>query len=158
MKKIQMKGFRKGFTMTELVFVLVLGGILIVGGLLGFNKVYTPTVANSEYSKAMQLISAVERAASDNTGRYPLQATAAAVSSVTKVVNQMGGSANVGDLNGWTYQCTGSVATITTAAMATESIAGLLQGKINGSSPNWVAANPTATHTVSITKSNVTCN
>lgn len=151
----QRKGFRKGFTMTELAFVLVIAGLVITVGLMAFNKMYSPTVANNEYSKAMQVIGAVERAAGDAGGSYPAAAAATAVSATAAVSNQMGG--NVADLTGWRYGCpaAGTTATITSTTLSSSVVASLLATKINGSSPNWAAS--ASGSVVTVTKSNILC-
>lgn len=151
----QYKGFRKGFTMTELAFVLVIAGLVITVGLMAFNKMYSPTVANNEYGKAMQIIGAVERAAGDAGGSYPSAAAGTAVSSTLAVSNQMGG--NTADLAGWQYGCpaAGTQATITSTTLSSTVVANLLASKINGSSPNWHAG--AAGSVVTITKSNILC-
>lgn len=148
-------GFRKGFTLTELAFVLVIGGIIIGIALLAFSKMYSPTVANSEYSRAMQVIGAVERASSDAGGAYPAAAAGSAVPSVVAVSNQMGG--NTADVAGWQYGCpaAGTTATITTGSLSSATVASILASKITGSSPNWTAA--AAGSVVTITKSNLLC-
>lgn len=151
----QRKGFRKGFTMIELGLGLVIAGIVMSIGLLAFNKMNTPTVANSEYSKAMQVIGAVERASGDAGGSFPAAAAATAISSTAAVSNQMGG--NTADLAGWKYSClaAGTTATITTTTLASNTVASLLASKVNGSSPNWAASATGAV--VTITKSNILC-
>lgn len=151
----QRKGFRKGFTMIELIFVLVIGGIVMAMGFVGFTKIYIPTVANSEYSKTMQVIGAVERAAGDSGGSFPAAAAATAISSTATVSNQMGG--NTADLSGWKYGCpaAGTTATITTGTLSSATVASLLATKINGSSPNWSAS--ASGSVVTITKSNILC-
>ncbi|MCL4432130.1 MAG: prepilin-type N-terminal cleavage/methylation domain-containing protein [Epsilonproteobacteria bacterium] len=149
------KGFRKGFTMTELAFVLVIGGLVITVGLMAFNKMYSPTVANNEYSKAMQVMGAVERAAGDSGGTYPAYNAGTMIPAATAVSNQMGG--NTRDVAGWQYGCpaAATTATITTNTLSSTTVASLLATKINGSSPNW-AATP-AGSVVTITKNNILC-
>lgn len=153
---MRQEGFKKGFTMVELTLVLVLVGVIVTIGMLAFNKLYAPTVAGNEYSKTMQVIGAVERAAGDNGGRFPAEGGAEINIDATSVVKaQMGG--NTGDLSGWTYICSGTSATIKTAELSSTTVATLLTQKIIGSSPSWSAVN-NGDKTVSITKSNVTCN
>ena len=149
---------RKGFTTTELAFVLAIAAILMIVGLMAFNKMYTPSVANSEYSKAMQVIGAAERAAADNAGAFPTYAAATAitVAAAPNITNQMGG--NVADLAGWTYGCAAGDVTVITGALTSAEVTSLLAKKITSSSPNWIATADSVAKKVTMKKSGITCN
>lgn len=136
------KEMRKGFTIIELVFVLVIVGLLLVGGLMGFNKIYAPTVASTEYGRVSQVLGAIERARADNGGSYPAVAAGTSLTAVgaSKIYNQMGGTANMGDLAGYTYGCTAgasSTVTVKTTTLSSTTIADLVRGKVSASSPSW---------------------
>lgn len=148
MKKNTVKK-RKGFMTVELGLVLGLIMIIGVAGLFGYMKMKTPTQANSDFAKAMQVVGAVERAAADASGAYPIQASAAAISAVSKISNQMGG--NVADLSGWTYQCTASTVTVVASGLADATEASLVATKVQNGSPNWTATASGTTVTMSKT-------
>ncbi|OGS70692.1 MAG: hypothetical protein A3F91_09265 [Flavobacteria bacterium RIFCSPLOWO2_12_FULL_35_11] len=151
---------RNGLTLMELSLSLVIVGVVFVSGLFAFNKLYAPTVANSEFGRVTQLIGAIERARGDNMGAYPALAAATDVAATANPIsNQMGGIASATDLLGWTYGCaagTSSTVTLTTAAFSTSTVADLVRTKTASAFPQWVA-DASGTSSVTFTLSGIAC-
>lgn len=149
---------RKGFLTTELALGLALITVIGLAGVYGYMKMNGPTTASSEYSRALQVVGAVERAAQDNSGAYPVEASAVSIDSTNTptLYNQMGG--NVADLAGWTYECATTKATIVSSAYSSPEIASMVAQKVNSGSPGWSATADSGTKKVTMKRTPVTCN
>lgn len=131
---------RKGFTLIELIFVLVIVSALVIAGLSQYNKMKAPTQANGEFAKISQLLGGIDRAAGEASGAYPALTALAISGSDNAISIQMGGAAVLGDITGWTYNCAAgasSTVTVTTSALTSTVLADLVRSKIRGAFPAW---------------------
>jgi len=96
---------RPGFTMVELMLVTLIGGVIVLAGVMGYNKIYLPVQADAEVKKIAMVIGGVERLKNSyNSGTY-LPSNTQAISNIGKLVRVLGGDAATKDIGGWTYAC-----------------------------------------------------
>ncbi|MBX6424107.1 type II secretion system protein [Thermosulfurimonas sp. F29] len=144
----------EGFTLTELAFVIVIAAILILGAVVGYNKIYKPSQATTEFRRVSQVIAAVERVKADNGGAY--LAASDRIQNIPRIVRQLSG--NVNDVGGWTYDCpagTPSTLTITTTPYADTVVRDLIIDKINNNLTPWTAT--ASGNAIQIQLANVSC-
>lgn len=155
-KKLQA---RRAFTMVELLLVILVGGILILAGIQGYNKIYIPSQADSEVKKASFVIGGVERVKNNyNNGAFPATATKS-IPNLPLLKSSLGGANGVNDVVAWTYQCSAgntSTATIVTEAYANADKRTLIVGGINNSLSPWTAVDNGST--ITLTRLNSVCN
>lgn len=105
----------KGFTILELALVLAVVSVLIAGAFVGYNKVYLPARAMSIAESMLQVLSAIERARSDNGGAYPALNFTIGSGGGNLIESHLGGTGvSINDVAGWTYNCpAGASSTLT---------------------------------------------
>lgn len=157
-KRAKLSGKRSGFTMVELLLVILIGGILIVAGVQGYNKIYLPTQADAEVKKVTFVLGGIERVKNSfNNGAY--KAGTGLISANVQLTNALGGSTGTNDVKTWNYTCTAGANT--NVVLTTENYTGtekqqmIIAGINNNLSP-WVAT--LAGTTIKITRANSVCN
>jgi len=95
---------RPGFTVIELMLVVLIGGIIVLAGVMGYNKLYLPTQADGEVKKIGMVIGGVERAKNSYNGGTYIPANGN-IAAIPKLVRILGGNTAVKDVGGWLYQC-----------------------------------------------------
>jgi len=95
----------RGFTILELALVLAVAALLLGGAFVGYNRVYLPTKANSIAQSILGVMSAIERAKSDNGGAYPAGSFTIGSGGGNLVESHLGGLNALGDVAGWQYSC-----------------------------------------------------
>jgi len=153
------KSKRKGFTLIELIFVLVIVTTLVIYGLSQYNKMKAPTQANGEFAKIAQLLGGIDRAAGEAHGSYPALTALAISGSDNAISIQMGGGSVITDIAGWTYNCAAgasSTITVTTSALTSTVLADLVRSKVRGAFPAWTP-NANGNAQVVLTLSGVVC-
>jgi len=149
---------RAGFTMVELLLVILVGGLLVLAGVQGYNKVYIPTQADAEVKKCSFVIGGIERYKNNyNNGAFP--AKSGAIPSIPLLKSALGGTTGVNDVVSWTYTCAvgnNSPAVIVTEVYQNVDKRAMIIAGINNSLSPWVA---TATGLkITITRANSVCN
>jgi len=97
---------RPGFTMIELMLVVLIGGIIVLAGVMGYNKLYIPTKADSEVKKIGMVIGGIERVKNSyNGGAYLASNNNVPISDIQMLVDAMGGPNAIKDIPNWTYEC-----------------------------------------------------
>ena len=145
-----------GFTMTELGLVLAVIAVLIVGAVLGYQKIYIPSQANTYFQLVQQVVGAVDRARSDNFFAFP--AASGQIRNIPAIANQLGGANALGIEGTWQYQCSaGSNRTITivTQPFDNTTVRDLVIQKVNNSLPGWQAV--ARGNAVEIRRTGATC-
>lgn len=117
LKRVEERRKREGgFNIIELGLALAIIAVILLGVYAGYSKIYIPTKANSYAQKISQVMSAIERAKSDNGGAYI--AASGELTTIADIANQLGGTgASMNDVIGWTYSCpaaSSSTVTVTT--------------------------------------------
>ena len=150
---------RSGFTMVELLLVILIGGILIVAGVQGYNKIYIPSQADAEVKKASFVIGGIERVKNNmNNGAYEAGATTP-IGTTVNLRQALGGITGVNDVATWTYACpAGGASTITLVSENYTNVdqRNLIITGINNNLAPWVAV--VAGNGVRITRTNSVCN
>ncbi len=158
------KGRVCGFTLTELIIVLAVAGLLIGGVLFVYKNRIEPTQwVNGKAEAFVNLASALENAKSMNGGGYPAATNVNLADLSNATTSQMRIlAAAIGqrspDLTGWTYSCSGGTLTIT---VNTGDVPGgrtdlveALRSKIQGASAYSCT---TGTGSITCTRSTVPC-
>jgi len=150
---------RTGFTMLELLLVILIGGLIVVAAVQGYNKVYIPSQADAEVKKASFVVGGIERVKNTmNNGAYESGATTP-VGTTINLRQALGGTIGVNDVATWTYACpAGGASTIT---LVTENYTNVDQRNlivtgINNNLAPWVAV--VAGNGIRITRTNSVCN
>ncbi len=157
-KSVEINGKKRGFTMVELLLVILIGGILIVAGVQGYNKIYLPTQADAEVKKITFVLGGIERVKNNfNKGAYQGKARGTIKTNLS-LTNALGGATGINDVGEWTYACTaGGAQTITIVTSNYDNLtkAQMIVAGVNNNLSPWVA---TLTGTgVTVTKANSTC-
>ena len=115
---------RPGFTMTELAFVVVIGGLLVLGGFLVYNYLILPAKADNEYKKVSAVIAGVERSRNLNGGVYIAQTNRKiSTPQMDLLENSLGGPAKTRTIADWVYSCAaGSASTISVTTTAYDNL------------------------------------
>lgn len=150
---------RSGFTMVELLLVILIGGILVVAGVQGYNKIYIPTQADAEVKKMTFVIGGVERVKNNfNNGAYEALATTA-IGGTTRLKDALGGAVGVNDVATWTYGCPAggnTLITIVTEQYNNAEKRRMIVAGINNNLSPWVAVDDGST--ITATRANSVCN
>ncbi len=150
---------RSGFTMVELLLVILIGGLLIVAGVQGYNKVYIPTQADAEVKKMTFVLGGIERVKNNfNNGAYQALATTG-VGGTVELRDALGGNAGVNDVATWTYGCPAGgnqLITVVTERYNNAEKRRMMVAGINNNLSPWVAVDNGST--VTVTRANSVCN
>ena len=157
-KRNQTRNMRKGMTIVETGFAIVIGLVVIVGAIAGYKKMYIPMKGDAAFSKESSVINALERTKMSNSGVYPAASTAK-LSTISMIQNELGGASNSVDVADWTYGCSagsGKTITLTSTPYDDPTVAAIASQKINSSLSPWTAS--VSGNTVTAKLANVTCN
>jgi len=97
---------RPGFTMIELMLVILIGGIIVLAGVQGYNKLYLPVKADAEAKKIALVIGGVERVKhSYNNGAYLAMNNMTPIQNIPILIDVIGGENIKKTVLWWYYQC-----------------------------------------------------
>ena len=117
----------------ELMFVVLIGGILVAASIVGYNTLYVPQQAEADIKRAGFVIGGVERVKNNvNRGAYLTQATATSIGSIQTLKDMMGGDVGATTVAGWTYQCPNGVNKTLTIVTDTYTDAAKQRQVVNG--------------------------
>ena len=153
---------RKGFNMVELSFGFIIIGLALAGVFAAANKFMTSQKADNVVSSVQSTLTALETIKTNNAGAYPVSAaaTSLATASTNRILNAMGGAANMKDVAGYTYLCVlGAASPLTIVTGTIEGGAGgsvqlSAIDKLNGKFPSFTATAVGATIQLVKTDSN----
>ena len=149
---------RRGVTIIELSVVLIIAGIIAIAAFTGYNKIYLPTKADSEYKKIAAVFSGIERARTLNGSVYPVMS--GQINTIPMISNALGGAKGTKDVQDWVYNCSGpgsnQTITLTTGAVDDPVVAALVQDMINNNNDNW-SATINSNNQIVASKANAVC-
>jgi len=133
------ENLKRGFTIVELALVLAVVAVLLVGAFIGYNRVYLPAKADSISRNVLNVLTALERARSDNGGAYPALTFTIGQGGGNLIESHLGGTGTaLNDVAGWRYACTAgasSTVTLTTTNLTggNQTLANLILAKLRTS-------------------------
>ena len=152
-----LKKMRAAMTMIELGLVIVILGIILIGAFLGYQKLYLPQKADTEYKRITMVIGGIERSKILNGSVY--LAANGPIDTFPIVTNAMGGATGVRDVGPWTYSCgvgNGQNLDITTTAYDSQVVIEILVANLNANAQPWTAVD-NGDDTITFTHPNSTC-
>ena len=148
---------RDGYSLVELMLIIVIIAVMIDGIYTSFHKIYLSTQADRVVKKVSTVVAGIERVESRNGGVYP--AYSGNIVNDTLLKNSLGGTKGTKDIQNWTYACTAgsdTTLTVTTEPMDNGEKADLVVSDLNNEIVPWTASKGSNDEII-ITRNHVTC-